>query len=82
MIDMLFGSAACHFGAEGDGNPIFVRSADVENIVALKPLKTGIAIGRKISPCNMAKMQRSIGIGKRRSDEYFFSHSLISASSS
>ena len=64
MIDVLLRCAACDICAERDGNTILIRAANVEHFAALKPFKTGVAIGRKISSCNMPKMELPVGVRK------------------
>jgi hypothetical protein len=64
-IDVLFGCPMSKFSTQCDGNPILVLSANVKNVTPLQSLISCIAIAGQIRPCNMAKMQRTVSIGKR-----------------
>src|SRR5688572_17595644 len=74
MIDLFFRCSTCKLGAERNGNTVFVRAADIEHIISLKPLETGVAVSREVSACDMAKMELPICIGKSRCDQNLFRH--------
>ncbi len=51
-------------GADGNGNPMLIGTADESNFAPLSPVKTRIHICRNIHSCKMADMHRAVGIGK------------------
>lgn len=63
-VDVLFGRSMCHVSAECDRNAMLIRAADIEDVIAHKPLEPGIAIPWQVGPCNVAKVERAIRIGQ------------------
>jgi hypothetical protein len=65
-------------GFQGDGNPVFVGSANGKHITPLSAEITYIDVGRDIHPGQVPQMERTIGIGQGRGDqvpfEFFLSH--------
>lgn len=56
LIDMSFGRALSEIGAQRDGDAMLVGAANVGDLFAHEPLKTGVAVPRQISPCDVAKV--------------------------
>jgi hypothetical protein len=56
----------------GNGDTVFVRSADEYNVLSFQPQVAGINVRRHIDTGQVSDMHRAIGIGKSGSNEISF----------
>jgi hypothetical protein len=62
MVYDLLGSDPFLPGLDGDGNAVFIGTADKNNVFSLAPQVTGINVCRNVNACQVPYMHRSVGI--------------------
>jgi len=68
-IDKLLGCDALFFGGQGDGHPVFVRAADVENLLAPQTQEAHIYVRGQVGPGQMSQVDLPVGVGQGAGDQ-------------
>ena len=68
-VHQFLGGDAFLLGRQGDGHPVFVGPADVENLFAPHPQKPHVDVGGKIGPRQVPQMDFPVGVGQGAGDE-------------
>ena len=68
-VNDLLGGHALFLGADGDGHSVLVTASNEHHVHLLETLVTDINIGRNVCACQMAYVQRAVGVGQGRCNQ-------------
>ena len=63
FVDECFGGESLLFGADGDGDAVLIRAADVDDVFAFEAEVAHVGIGRQVGARDVDDVKGSVGVG-------------------